>query len=64
MDGPIRGLLGRELASFDGSPFIAGREDRRPIEAILPKTPTLYLEDVSDRADRAGEGGEKSGSAT
>lgn len=34
-------------------------DERRPIPAILPRT--LKRPDVSDLADRAGEGGEKSG---
>ena len=38
---------------------ITALEGRRPM--ILPRT--LYRDEVSDRADRAGEGGERSGSS-
>ena len=58
--GPIKGLLGREEGSDVGS--IGCRDDLRPSPVILPST--LSLLDVSDRADRAGDGGVRSGKAT
>jgi hypothetical protein len=63
----MSGLLGRDVASGVLLPVETGNrgcfEDRRPMDAIFPRTPTLSL-DVSDLADNAGDGGDRSGNCT
>lgn len=56
-EGPIRGLLGRDDGSETGR--MGWREPRRPNPVILPRT--LRRLEESDRAERAGDGGERSG---
>jgi hypothetical protein len=59
-EGPINGLDGREEGSEVGK--TGCREERLPRPVNLPST--LSRLDVSDRAESAGDGGDRSGKAT